>query len=105
MLSEKEVKFMETNKATIHRGDQNTFLVLNVNNHDSRIILTDDNPNNVKEVFNKLLLELKKGLFEFELVDESEDLYHHICQEYIVQLNDELQSIFQELEEYELLEE
>lgn len=105
MLSEKEVKFMETNKATIQRGDQNTLLVLNVNNQDFKIILTDDNPNNVKEVFNKLLLELKKGLFEFELVDEIEDLYHHICQEYIVQLNDELQSIFQELEEYELLEE
>ncbi len=96
---------METNKATIQRGDQNTFLVLNVNSQDFKIILTDDNPNNVKEVFNKLLLELKKGLFEFELEDETEDLYYHICQEYILQLNDELQIIYQELEEYELLEE
>jgi hypothetical protein len=104
MLSEKGVKFMETNKATIQRGDQNTFLVLNVNNQDFKIILTDDNPNNVKDVFNKLLLELKKGLFEFEIEDETEDLYHHICKEYILQLNDELQTIFQELEEYELLE-
>jgi hypothetical protein len=95
---------METNKATIKREDQNSSLVLCVNNQEFNIILTDDNPNNVKDVFNNLLKELKKGLFEFELSDETEDLYYHISKEYLSQLNKELCSIYKELEEYELLD-
>jgi len=104
MPLEKEEKFMETNKSTIRRGEPNSFLVLTVDNQDFEIILTEDNPNNVKSVFNNLLKELKKGLFEFELDDDIEDLFHHISKEYLAQLNRELASIYQELEEFELLE-
>jgi len=102
MLSEKEAKFMETKKATIKRQESSTFLVLEVNSEMLEIILTEDNPNNIKGIFNSLLKDLKKGLFEFVLEDEKTDMYYHICEEYIKQLNSEIKTIYSELEEYEL---
>lgn len=96
---------METKKATIKREEANTYLVLEVGETPLQIILTDDNPNNVKSVFNSLLKELKKGLFEFNLEDETQDLYHNICLEYLVQLNSEVEAIYDELVDYELTEE
>jgi hypothetical protein len=102
--SEKEEKYMETKKTTIKREDANTYLVLEVGEAPLQIILTDDNPNNVKMVFNSLLKELKKGLFEFNLEDESQDLYNNICTEYLTQLNSELKAIYDELIDYELVD-
>jgi hypothetical protein len=96
---------MESKKATIKREETNTYLVLEVGETPLQIILTDDNPNNVKIVFNSLLKELKKGLFEFNLEDETQDLYHNICTEYLVKLNSELKAIYDELVDYELTEE
>lgn len=96
---------METFKASIIRGDQNTILALQVSENRYDITLTDDNPNNVKSVFNKLLLKLKDGVYNFELEDSTEDLYYHICKEYINQLNTELSSTYKELKDYELLNE
>jgi len=100
---EKEVKYMETYKASIIRGDQNTILALQMGDNRYDITLTDDNPNNVKSVFNILLLKLKDGVYKFELEDSTEDLYYHICSEYISQLNSELSSVYKELEDYDLL--
>jgi len=93
---------METKKATIKRQESSTFLVLEVNTEVLEIILTEDNPNNIKGIFNSLLKNLKKGLFEFVLEDEKNDMYYHICKEYLTQLNSELKTIYSELEEYEL---
>ena len=95
---------MEIKKATIKREELNTYLVLQVGDNPIRITLTDDNPNNVKSAFNIILKELKRGLFEFELDDESSDLYNNICVEYLNQLNTELKTIHAELEDYELTE-
>lgn len=95
---------METKKATIKRETSNTYLVLEVGEKPLEIILTEDNPNNVKSVFNSLLLELKKSIIQFDLIDETEDLFYNICVEYITQLNSELKSIYQELVDYELTE-
>ena len=97
---------METKKAKITRElekDKATLVLPGVsNNHE--IILTEDNPNNIKSVFNNLIQDLKKGLFQFELEDSSNDLFNNICKEYIVQLNSELQSIYNEMDEFDLLE-
>ena len=95
---------METKRATIKRGEQNAYLVLEVGVNPIQITLTDDNPNNVKSAFNLILKELKKGLFEFELEDDNSDLYNNICAEYLSQLNSEMKSIHEELEEYKLTE-
>ncbi|MBK9742875.1 MAG: hypothetical protein IPO94_07875 [Saprospiraceae bacterium] len=96
---------METKRATIKREDANTYLVLEAGDIPLQITLTDDNPNNVKNIFNDLLKELKKGLFEFHLEDETSDLYNNICVEYLVQLNSEIKAIYDELVDYELIDE
>lgn len=95
---------METKKAKIDRGEPNTHLVLEIGESQVQITLTDDNPNNIKSAFNLILKELKKGVFEFKLEDETQDLYNNICVEYIKQLNVEIKAIFSDLEEYELTE-
>lgn len=95
---------METHKATINRTDTKTSLVLSIGTNVLEINLTEDKPIEVKSVFNKLLLELKKGEFEFELDDDKEDLFFHISTEYISQLNAEISSIYKELEDYDLVE-
>ena len=106
MPLEKEVKFMETLKAKINREEEKTSLLLQITETEElEIELTEDKPNDVKSVFNKLISLLKKGAFEFELEDDKEDLYFHISSEYIRQLNTEMASIYQELSDYELLEE
>lgn len=95
---------METKKATIQRGENDTLLVLELGDGQVQINLTDDNPNNVKEAFNSILKGLKKGQLEFQLEDETPDLFNNICVEYLKQLNAEIKAIFKELEEYELTE-
>jgi hypothetical protein len=104
LLSEKEEKYMETKKATIRREVENTFLLLEGISRSHEIILTDDNPNSIKIVFNDLLKDLKKGRFKFELDDVSTDMYNNICKEYLIQLNSELNIIYNELKEFELIE-
>lgn len=95
---------METHKATINRVDSKTSLCFAIREKTLVINLTEDKPNEVKSVFNQLILELKKGEFKFELDDSETDLFHHISSEYISQLNSELSSVYKELEDYDLLE-
>lgn len=95
---------METRKATIKREDAKTTLILEGIGQSFDIVLTDDNPNNVKMAFNGLLKVLKKGSFKYELEDETDDLHYHICNEYITQLNVELNTVYNELADYDLLE-
>ena len=94
---------METHKATIIRKDSKTSLKFHLKNRDLEMTLTEDKPNEVKDVFNALLEELKSGLFNFELEDTIEDLYFFVSQEYLKQLNSDLSSTFKELKDYELL--
>lgn len=95
---------METRKATIKREKDKASLILTGKIQDYEIILTEDNPNNVKHVFNHILKDLKKELFQYELEDSNNDLYNNICKEYIIQLNSEMQSIHNEMDEFDLLE-
>ena len=94
---------MATHNATIERRENSATLKLALGTEELNIILTEDNPNEVKSVFNKLLIHLKNGEIDFNLTDEKEDLYFHICKEYITQLNAELKSTFTELSDNGLL--
>jgi hypothetical protein len=94
---------MEQFEAVIRREDTRTTLVLNVRENEYGIVLTEDKPNNIKVVFNSLLQELEKGEFNFQLNDSKNDLFSHICKEYITQLNAELSSVFKELQDFGLL--
>jgi hypothetical protein len=103
LLSEKEEKYMATHNATIDRKDNSATLKLTLNTEELNITLTEDNPNEVKSVFNKLLIHLKDGEIDFSLTDTIDDLYFHICKEYITQLNSELKSTYTELKDNGLL--
>jgi hypothetical protein len=96
---------MATHNATIERKpDSSATLKLAVGAEELSIVLTEDNPNAVKAVFNKLLLQLKTGQVTFILKDDKDDLYSHICKEYITQLNAELESTYAELKDNGLLD-
>lgn len=90
---------METHNATILRSENNATLKLTLGEIILEIVLTEDKPNDVKIVFNKLLEQLKNGEYEFILIDDKEDLYFHICKEYLTQLNVELKSTYKELKD------
>jgi hypothetical protein len=70
-----------------NRTEQSPKLVLSVNGSDLEIPLTENKPNEVKNIFNQLLHELKSGEFNFKLEDQKEDLFLHISKEYITRLN------------------
>jgi len=103
-LSGKEGKSMVTKTATIKRQTDQSKLILEGHSGNFEIILTEDNPNNIKSVFNVILKDLKKGLIQFELTDDKEDMYYHICSEYVKQLNAEMIVIYAELEKFELVD-
>lgn len=94
---------METFKAKIVRTEQSTKLVLAVRKSDLELVLTEDKPNDVKLVFNQLLVALKSGEFNFKLEDDKEDLFFNIAKVYITQLNSELSSVYNELKDLSLL--
>lgn len=100
----KGVKFMEILKASIIRDGDITKLVFPVGDKNVEIVLTSDNPIDIKYAFNSLIIELKEYEFNFELEDDDEDLYTSVCQEYIKQLNSELDTIRIELVEQGLVE-
>jgi hypothetical protein len=83
--------------ATIDRRDNGAFLRFSIGENVLSIALMEDNPNQVKTVFNELLKHLRIGELEFSLDDSTDDLYYQICREYIVQLNAELKSTYKEL--------
>lgn len=104
MHLEKEERYMLKYNATIEREDEKVNLVLTTGSNSYNICLTDDNPSEVKNVFNDLIVELKKGKFSFSLSEETHDLYYHICGEYINQLNGEIADVFSQLKKYDLVE-
>lgn len=101
---------MEIHKAKIDRQEKKgeiseVNLILSVKDKDLKISLTEDNPGKLQDVFNALIQELKKGEFEFELIDDQNDLFYEVSNEYIKHLNSELKDVFKELTDYELTSE
>jgi hypothetical protein len=63
--SEKEVEYMEVYNAHVIKEDVKVFLVLDLIAEKLRIPITEDLPNDVKNVFNKLITRLKAGEISF----------------------------------------
>lgn len=104
-LLAKEVKFMETFKADVVERESEYYLTLNIKDTELNIPLTKDEPNEVKVIFNHLILKLKKSPFKFEISEREEgDIFYNIAKEYISQLNSELDAIHKELDANHLLE-
>lgn len=94
---------METYNASVTNDESNHYLELDIKEKVLKIPLTKDLPNVVKDVFNELILRLKREHFRFELSETESDLFSQVSKEYIDQLNSELSAVYEELKHHNLL--
>ena len=100
---ESEDKFMETIKATVVKVDEKHFIEIQDEDHTIRIPISESKPNEVKSAFNRLIAWIKDGEFQIELEEVGEDLFSQVANEYITQLNREIQEVHGEMEQYGLV--
>lgn len=94
---------METIKATVAHVDEKHFIKIENEDHAIRIPISEDKPNDVKNAFNRLIARLKGGVFQIKLEEVGEDLISQVANEYITQLNREIQEVRVEMEQYGLV--
>ncbi|HYN83440.1 MAG TPA: hypothetical protein VES88_18315 [Gemmatimonadaceae bacterium] len=90
-------------KASVQSAQDKHFIDIALDSDVVRIPISEDNPNQVKSAFNKLLERTRSGQFTIELESDSDDLFSHVAKEYIAQLNRELQEIWKEMKQHKLV--
>ena len=100
---ESEVKSMETIKATVVQFEEKHFIQIEAGDKKISIPMSEDKPNEVKNAFNKLISRIKEGEFQIELKEVSDDLFSQVANEYITQLNREIQEVRGEMKQYGLI--
>jgi hypothetical protein len=98
MHLEKEERYMEIVEAVLVTVEEKYFIDI-LEDPKISIPISDDDPNAVKSAFNFLIERLKKGMFTISLNDTDKDLFYHVAVEYIEQLNGELKTVYQEMEQ------
>ena len=93
---------METIKATVACLDDKHFIKIETGDEEISIPMSEDNPNEVKSAFNKIITRIKGGEFQIKLEEVKEDLFSQVANEYIIQLNREIQEVHGEMKEYGL---
>lgn len=96
---------METVEASVVKEGEKYFIRINGGDDPIGIPMSEDKPNDVKAAFNKIILRLKRGKFKIKLGEVTPDLFSQVADEYIKQLNKELEEVFGEMERYGLIEE
>jgi len=99
---EREGKSMQTIKATVVQDDGKHFINIEEKDLIIRIPMSKDKPNEVKSAFSKLITRMKDGAFRIELDEVGEDLFSQVANEYITQLNREIQEVYSEMDQYGL---
>ena len=94
---------METIKATVVEFEDKHFITIQTGQEEIKIPISEDKPNEVKSAFNKLIIRIKEGVFEIELTDISQDLFSQVANEYVTQLNREIQEVYGEMKVYGLV--
>ncbi|WP_457332342.1 hypothetical protein [Rhizobacter sp. P5_C2] len=94
---------MVTLDATVECVEEKYFLKINVEEGPITIPLSDDNPNAVKSAFNKLIQRISIGEFTIKLDIVGEDLFSMVANEYLAQLNREIQEVRSQMKEYDLV--
>jgi len=96
---------METHEAIVKIDGSEHFLSLKIKDSVLNVPLTKDEPNEIKRVFNELIIHLKKGPIKFSMAEKEDgDLIYQVAKEYVTQLNKELSEVHKELQSYQLLE-
>lgn len=94
---------METIKAKVVAHEEKYFIKLITRDEEIKIPISEDKPNEVKSAFNKLIVQIKEGEFQIELEDIGQDLFSQVANEYITQLNREIQEVRGEMKGYGLV--
>lgn len=94
---------MEMIKASVVQIDEKHFIEIKDKGNTIRIPISEDKPKEVKKAFNRLIDRIKNGMFQIELGEVGEDLFSQVANEYITQLNREIQEIHGEMEQYGLV--
>lgn len=94
---------MVTLEATVEQKGDECFLKINIEEGAVRIPLSDDDPNAVKSAFNKLIQRIRLGEFTIQLDEVGDDLFAMVANEYLNQLNREIQEVHSQMKEYGLL--
>lgn len=94
---------MEALEAVVEEVEEKYFIKIK-SGLDVSIPISEDNSTVVKSAFNKLILRLKTGMFQINLVVVDEGLVHQVAKEYIRQLNVEISEVYNEMEEHDLLD-
>jgi len=95
---------METIKATVETLNEKHFIKIEVGDEGIRISMSEDKPHEVKSAFNKLIARIRDGEFQIELDEVGEDLFSQVANEYIAQLNRDIQGVFGEMKQYGLVQ-
>lgn len=96
---EREEKSMETVEAVVEVVDEKHFISINLGTHSvAKISLSDDNANDVKAAFNKIITRIKLGEFQIKMSAVGEDLYSQVASEYLIQLNREIKEVRAEMD-------
>lgn len=94
---------MVTLEATVEHVEEKYFLKINLEKDPVTIPLSDDNPNAIKSAFNRLIQRISIGEFIIQLDKVGEDLFSMVANEYLVQLNREIQEVRSQMQEYGLV--
>lgn len=87
----------EVLEAVIRVDEDKYTLEIQLGDEVAIIPLSQDQPNEVKSAFNKLIVRLKSGLIRIELQEPGEDLFSQVSKEYLEQLNSELEEVYGEM--------
>ncbi len=96
---------METLKATVEKIDEKHFIQIETGDAPIKIPMSEDNANEVKTAFNRLIARLKQGDFKIDIEEVGQDLFSQVANEYITQLNREIQEVRGEMTSYGLVAE
>jgi len=91
------------NAAVVEENDNHYIDIGNEN--PIRIVISSDDPKQIKTAFNLLLIRLKEGEFEIDLNDDNDNLFCQVAKEYVTQLNSELKEVYEEMLEHRLVDE
>lgn len=94
---------MEILSATVENIDDNYFIKIKTGHEEIGIPMSEDNPNEVKSAFNKIITRIKVGEFQIKLEEVDESLFSQVANEYLTQLNREIQEVRGEMKQYDLL--
>ncbi len=94
---------MEIIRATVESLGDKYFIKIKAGDEEISIPMSEDKPNEVKSAFNKIITRIKAGEFQIKLEEVGEDLFSLVANEYLTQLNREIQEVYGEMKQYGLV--